>query len=167
MMKEEGRAIKIISNTRRILDGFIILIFIMMFSIVTINVVARYVFNAPIPWAGELARYSFISIIYLGAIIAIRDKAHIGLDIFVEYFPDKIRKYIDVVSKILIAGFLMVFIFVGIKMALYSVNTKSSAMLISMAIPYIMLPIGGIGMLCELIIDVLKIEENSEEAQLR
>lgn len=163
MQKKENKLMMImIKRGRQILNGITILIFLMMFSIVTINVVARYVFNAPIPWAGELSRYSFVSIIYLGAIIAFRDKAHIGLDILLEYFPDQLRKVIDNVSKILVAGFLIIFIYEGLKMTLNSIHTKSAAMLISMAIPYIFLPIGGIGMLCELIIDVVKPKESSE-----
>ncbi|PKM66843.1 MAG: hypothetical protein CVU95_09580 [Firmicutes bacterium HGW-Firmicutes-2] len=159
-------AMKWIYKTRKALDGLIIIIFILMFSIVTINVIARYFFNNPIPWAGELSRYSFIAIIYLGAILAFRDKGHIGLDIIVDYFPEKLKKIIEGVSKLLVGIFLVVFIYVSLKTALNNINTKSSAMLISMAVPYLALPIGGLGMLCELIIDVLKIEEKSKEVEL-
>lgn len=165
MIKVESKAIKIINSTRKFLDVLIILIFIMMFGIVTINVVARYVFNSPFPWAGELARYSFISIIYLGAILAFKDKGHIGLDLIIEYFPEKLKRFIEAVSKILVGIFLVVFIYVGIKMAINNLNVKSSAMLIPMAIPYLALPVGGIGMLCELIIDVLNIENKSKETK--
>ena len=161
-MKNSGRKmIDIINSIRKILNSVIILIFLVMFGIVTINVLARYIFNAPIPWAGELSRYSFIGIIYLGAILAMKDEAHIGLDIIIEYFPIKLREIVDFISKVLILIFLAVFIYMGTRMSLNNINTKSSAMLISMAIPYAVLPIGGLGMFVELLINLLGIEKKS------
>lgn len=165
MKNEEKKIISVINGARKMLNVIIIIIFLVMFSIVTINVLARYLFNSPIPWAGELSRYSFIAIIYLGAILALKDKAHIGLDLIIEYFPEKVRKGIDIVSKILVLIFLVIFTYVGIRMVVNNVNTKSSAMLIPMAIPYAVLPIGGIGMLFELIIDFLGIENKCKEVE--
>lgn len=162
MNKNKSKIISAIYGARNLLNIVIIAIFLMMFSIVTINVFARYLFNSPISWAGELSRYSFIAIIFLGAIIAQRDNAHIGLDIIVEYFPEKLKGIIEFIFRILILIFLFVFVYVGIIMTIKNLNIKSSAMLIPMAIPYAVLPIGGLGMFFEQLISLLEIEDDSK-----
>ncbi|SKC65876.1 TRAP transporter small permease [Maledivibacter halophilus] len=166
MERYARKMISFINGIRKILNGLIILLFLSMTIVVIINVFARFVLNSPIPWAGEMSRYSFIGVIYLGAVLAVKDQSHIGLDIFIDYFPPKIRKFIDTGSKILILIFLIVFTYKGIEMVLNNLNTKSAAMLIPMAIPYAALPIGGMGMIFELVAQLLKIENVSENERM-
>ncbi len=47
------------------------------------NVVLRYVFNAGITLSEELSRWLFVWMIFLGAIVALRDHAHLGTDMLV------------------------------------------------------------------------------------
>src|SRR5258708_19247305 len=51
------------------------------------NVVLRYVFNSGITISEEASRMLFISLTFLGAIVAMRDKAHIGVDSMVKHLP--------------------------------------------------------------------------------
>ncbi len=129
-----------------------------MFFVVTLNVIMRFVFNAPIAISGELSRYLFVSITYLGAILAFRENSHIGLDIIIENFSEGMKKILHIIDRIFVAVFLFVFSYVGFKMAVISIDTKSSAMFISMAIPYSVLPLSGISMLLELLIQASHIE---------
>ena len=151
--------LKIIHISRTLLDGLIIFIFSSMFFIVTLNVIMRFVFNRPIAISGELSRYLFVSITYLGAILAFRDSSHIGLDIIIENFSEGAKRIIHIIDRTCVAIFLVIFSYVGFKMAVISIDTKSSAMFISMAIPYSVLPISGISMLLELFIQSSRIEK--------
>lgn len=51
------------------------------------NVIGRYVFNSPIQWAEEFARYSFIWLVFMAAVVATTRKKHITIDLLVNYLP--------------------------------------------------------------------------------
>ena len=48
------------------------------------NVVLRYVFNSGIVVSEELSRFFFVWLTFLGAIVAVRDGTHLGMDNVVE-----------------------------------------------------------------------------------
>jgi TRAP-type transport system small permease protein len=47
------------------------------------NVVLRYAFNSGIVISEELARFFFVWITFIGAVVAMRDGTHLGMDTFV------------------------------------------------------------------------------------
>lgn len=151
--------VKIISVFRTIVNIVIVVMFLMMFGIVLLNVIMRWVFNNPIAWAGELSRYSFISIIFLGAILAMKEGAHIGMDFIIEKLPEKLHRVVVQVNRVIVLFFLIVFIYASYKVMLNNTNVYSSAMRVPMSIPYLALPLGGFGMALEMLLQILHIEE--------
>ena len=55
--------------------------FAVMLSLLLIQVFCRYVFSMPLAWAEELVRYTYIAVSFTGAIVAVRERSHIGIDI--------------------------------------------------------------------------------------
>ncbi len=51
------------------------------------NVVLRYGFNSGITVSDEMSRYCFIWLTYIGAMIAMREKGHLGVDTLVKHLP--------------------------------------------------------------------------------
>ncbi len=51
------------------------------------NVVLRYGFNSGIAVSEEVSRWLFIWITFLGAVVALRDRAHLGVDMVVSRLP--------------------------------------------------------------------------------
>lgn len=151
-----------INGLRKIIDVAISVMFMLMWIIVLLNIVMRWVFNNPIAWAGELARYSFISIIFLGAILAMKDGAHIGMDFIIERFPESVHSKIVLFNDLLALVFLILFTYGSIRVMFNNTEVMSSAMGIPMSIPYAALPIGGIGMILELTMKILRIESKDE-----
>lgn len=125
--------------------------FLTMFIVTVANVFMRYVLNSPIAWAGELARYSFVWVIFLGGAIAMRRGNHIGMEFLQNSVSEKMKKGLFYLIYGLVIVFLSVFIFIGFKMALMSWDTNSSVLRMPMFFPYLALPIGGIPMLFETI----------------
>jgi TRAP-type C4-dicarboxylate transport system permease small subunit len=68
------------------------------------NVVLRYGFNDGIISSEELSRYLFIWITFLGAIVTMRDNAHLGLDSLVRRLSLRGKKLAFAVSNILMLG---------------------------------------------------------------
>jgi TRAP-type transport system small permease protein len=58
----------------------------MMVVMVFGNVVLRYCFNDGIISSEELSRFLFIWITFLGAVVAMRENAHLGLDSVVRIY---------------------------------------------------------------------------------
>jgi TRAP-type transport system small permease protein len=62
-----------------LLAGLLLGMVVMVFG----NVVLRYVFNSGIDVSEELSRYFFVWLTFVGAIVAMRDGSHLGMDTFV------------------------------------------------------------------------------------
>ena len=67
----------------RLAEVLLVLLLCAMVVMVFGNVVLRYGFNSGLDFSEELSRFFFIWITFLGAIIAMREKAHLGLDTLV------------------------------------------------------------------------------------
>ena len=62
------------------LDALLAALLLAMVLMVFGNVVLRYVFNSGIVVSEELSRFCFVWLTFLGAIAAMRDNAHLGMD---------------------------------------------------------------------------------------
>jgi TRAP-type transport system small permease protein len=65
------------------------------------NVVLRYVFNSGIAISEELSRWLFVWMVFLGAIVGLREHAHLGVDSFVKLLSPMGRKICYALSHVL------------------------------------------------------------------
>ncbi|MBS7539133.1 TRAP transporter small permease [Ancylobacter lacus] len=63
------------------------------------NVVLRYGFNSGITLSEEVSRWMFVWLTFLGAIVALRERGHLGVDSLVRRLPLQGRKLCFVVSQ--------------------------------------------------------------------
>lgn len=71
----------------KLLKLLIVLCMAAMVVLVFGNVVLRYAFNSGISVSEELSRWFFVWMIFLGALVAMRERAHLGLDSLVKRLP--------------------------------------------------------------------------------
>ena len=62
---------------------FMVAMVIMVFG----NVVLRYFFNSGISVSDEMSRYCFVWLTYVGAMVAMREGGHLGVDTMVKHLP--------------------------------------------------------------------------------
>ncbi len=67
------------------LELLIVLSMLAMVAMVFGNVVLRYAFNTGITISDEMSRYCFIWLTYIGAMVATREKGHLGVDTLVKH----------------------------------------------------------------------------------
>ncbi len=68
--------------------GLLVVIFMVAMVIMVFgNVVLRYFFNSGISVSDEMSRYCFIWLTYIGAMVAMREGGHLGVDTFVKHLP--------------------------------------------------------------------------------
>jgi TRAP-type transport system small permease protein len=71
----------------KLLEFLVVAALVAMVVMVFGNVVLRYGFNSGILVSEEMSRYCFIWLTYIGAMIAMRDREHIGVDTLVRRLP--------------------------------------------------------------------------------
>ena len=81
-----------IDRACRGLEGVIAAMLAAMVVLVFGNVVLRYVFNSGITVSEEVSRWLFIWMTFLGAIVALREHGHLGVDMVVQRLPAWAKK---------------------------------------------------------------------------
>ncbi len=71
----------------RVLEAVIAAMLALMVVLVFGNVVLRYGFNSGITVSEEVSRWLFIWMTFLGAIVALREHGHLGVDMVVQRLP--------------------------------------------------------------------------------
>lgn len=114
-----------------------------MFIIVGTNVFSRYVLNSSLGWADELARFIFIWVSFLGAVLAYAHNEHIGLDFVVDRIPSqKIKGIFRVIGDLAIFFVLANLTYYGWYVANSATNV-SPALYIPMKTVYMIVPISA------------------------
>jgi TRAP-type C4-dicarboxylate transport system permease small subunit len=78
---------RIIDGYCRALDALIALALAIMVVLVFGNVVLRYGFNSGITVSEEVSRWLFLWMTFLGAVVALKEHAHLGSDMLVSRLP--------------------------------------------------------------------------------
>ncbi|MEO7938883.1 MAG: TRAP transporter small permease [Burkholderiaceae bacterium] len=71
----------------KLLELLVVLNLMAMVVMVFGNVILRYGFNTGITVSDEMSRYCFIWLTYIGAMIAMRERAHLGVDTLIKHLP--------------------------------------------------------------------------------
>lgn len=101
---------KAISILNKLFNAVITLTLSILVLLVFLNVVLRYVFNSGITWSVELSGFLFVWLIFMGAVIALKEHGHLGVDLFVGKLPLKAQKGMFVLTNIVMIAVLVLFI---------------------------------------------------------
>ena len=85
----------------RLVDALIALALAIMVVLVFGNVVLRYAFNTGITVSEEISRWLFVWLVFLGAIVALKEHAHLGSDMLVSRLPVMGKKICLVLGQLL------------------------------------------------------------------
>jgi len=91
----------VIDGFFRLLELLIVVLMVAMVVMVFGNVVLRYGFNSGIDVSDEMSRYCFIWLTYIGAMVAMREGGHLGVDSLVRRLPVGGQKTALFLSEIL------------------------------------------------------------------
>ena len=78
------------------IGGFLAVMVVLVFG----NVVLRYGFNSGIVISEELSRWLFIWLTFMGAVVALREHAHLGTDMLVSRLPTAGKKACLLLSQL-------------------------------------------------------------------
>ncbi len=81
----------------KVVEAIVVLCAGVMVLCVSVNVVARYFLNVGITWIEEISTLMFVWMMFLGAFVALRNKAHIALVFLIKRLPSSmaaINRYV-------------------------------------------------------------------------
>ena len=145
---------------KKLIDGFFklleFLIVAMLFAMVVMvfgNVLMRYVFDTGITVSEEMSRYCFIWLTYLGAMVAMREGGHLGMDTLVKVLPVTGKKVCLFLSEVLMLMCNGMFLWGTYQMHELQVTNISPVVGISMIWIY------GMGYIVSVVMGVLNINK--------
>ena len=122
-------------------------LFFIMIAITFIQVIFRYILNSALPWAGEIAIFFFIWIIFLGATISLVKGLHIGVDIFTNLLNKKYQRFFLILANLLIISFCTLIVYGSIPLIIDNFTQRSPALEIRLTYIYICIPISMLAMI--------------------
>jgi TRAP-type C4-dicarboxylate transport system permease small subunit len=127
----------------KLLKTFSFLLMLTMVVIIFAQVLARYAFSNSLSWSEEIGRYLFVWMTFIGSAIAVRNRLHVSLDMFVSHLPRQLQKICLLISYVSMAVFTAVLIYGGYRFVVRGSQQISAAMQLPMHYVYIVLPVGG------------------------
>ncbi|MEC7767788.1 MAG: TRAP transporter small permease [Acidobacteriota bacterium] len=110
------------------------------------QVCSRYVFSSPSSWTEELATFLLIWVGLLGAAVAFREHAHLGIEYLPARMSPRIRCAVEVLALASTALFcVLVLVYGGATLVIRTVSLlqTSPALGLPMGYVYLALPVGG------------------------
>ena len=128
---------RIIAALMRHLETVIAVTLGVMVVLVFGNVVLRYGFNSGITESEELSRYLFIWLTFLGAIVAMHEHAHLGIDSVLRVLPRAGKIFCVVVSDLMMLATVGMLFSGSWKQTVINLQTRSPVSQVPLALIYV------------------------------
>ena len=135
---------KFIAGYYRLLDVLLVVTVAVLIVPVTIQMFSR--FTALIPawiWTEEMARFLFIWMVMLGAMIGVRDGTHFDVDVWPELKP-RANALLRIVSTVCVLLFALVFVWYGIRFVQFGWDQTSELADMPMTWIFVAWPLTGV-----------------------
>ena len=140
----------------RIVETLIGINMILLTVVIFAQVFFRYVLKDSIPWSAEVARYLFISVVFLGLSSAYRRGEHLGFTVLLERSNEKWTSRILLLIHLLVMLLMIILVVFGYKAAVHAGRQISPGLQVKMSVPYSLVPIGSFLVTVQLIPILLK-----------
>jgi TRAP-type C4-dicarboxylate transport system permease small subunit len=134
---------KFIAGYYRLLSWLLVASVAILIVPVSLQIFSRY--TALIPsyiWTEEMARFFFIWMIMLGAMVGIRDSSHFDIDLWPELSP-RANAVLKVIAHLGILVMAFVFIWYGIQFVQFGWNQTSELAELPMGFIFVAWPLSG------------------------
>lgn len=98
-----------------------------MLAVSMYEIIARYVFNNPTLWAGQIISLIFVALMVPGGAYLILTEGHIKMDVFYSRWSPKRKAAIDIATFIIFFCFALMLSWEALKMAWSSVLIKETS----------------------------------------
>lgn len=92
----------------KILKFIGVIILLAIFMSITAGIISRYIFNAPLSWTEEISCLMMVYLCYVSAALTTIEKKHIVADFFIAKAPEGFKRFVSILSRILMIVFFVV-----------------------------------------------------------
>ncbi|NLL37637.1 MAG: TRAP transporter small permease [Fretibacterium sp.] len=121
------------------------------------QVIQRYVFQLPMPWATDVIRIFFVYSVFLGMGVGVFNKSHLNIDVLVKALPEALRPWFALLSNLVILVFLGTVLFFSFSFMSSNADQVTPYLLFPMSYVYLIIPITVSVMVLFLIMDSFQI----------
>ena len=145
--------------------GALSLFFMMCLTIA--DVTGRYLFNKPILGAFELTEFMVLVLIFSFLAYAQSHKSHINVDLFMMFFPEKIRNLIEIFNHVACLAIMILITWTGFENAIEVMEAgESSPNLAVPNYPFVFFLVLGCAIMCiEFIRDIVALIKDRREGE--
>ena len=134
---------KLIDGYYRLLNALLVVTVAILVVPVAIQILSRHTPWVPTwIWTEEMARFLFIWMIMIGAMVGIRDGAHFDVDLWPE-LPPRANALLRVVADVFVLVMALVFIWYGIRFVQFGWDQTSELAELPMVWIFIAWPLAG------------------------
>ena len=131
----------------KVIEAIVALLLVMITIFTFVQVIRRYIFGTVWPWIDEIATFSMIWMTYLGAILCLRHSDHTRIDAFINIFPHKIKKWIEVFDLLICFVFMLILAYHSLELLASTGRFLSGAARLPMKYVYSCIMVSGILMI--------------------
>lgn len=138
-LESKSRAVRALVNAQRVLAaGFLVLVFALVLS----QVASRYIFNSPLPWTEELARFALVWLTFTGAGFVMARRLHVTVDLLAAKLGKRAAILLDSFAMLVVLVVSGAMAFAGVEFALTAARLKAPATQLSMGWVYAAAAVG-------------------------
>ena len=131
----------------KMIRGIVAILMVVCTVLVFIQVCRRNFVGTVFRWAEEVAIFSVIWITFLGAVLCLENGEHTRIEVFINLFPHKIRKWIEVFDYLVCFAFMALLSYHSIELLQINGGYRTAASNIPMFVVYSSVMVSGILMI--------------------
>lgn len=120
------------------------------------QVVQRYIFHLPMPWATDVIRIFFAYSVFFGMTVGVFNKAHLNIDVLIQVLPARLKPWFALLSNGVVFVFLGAVFLFSIPFVRANADQVTPYLLLPMSWLYMVIPLTVGFMLLFLIGDTLR-----------
>ncbi len=124
-----------------------------VFLVTFAQVIQRYVFNIPLPWATDIIRIFFIYSVFSGMCVGIIRKSHLNIDVLLQIVPDRVKTILGLISNCIVIFFLVTVMRYSISFIQSNADQTTPYILYPMSYIYAIFPVTIVVMVIALLLD--------------
>lgn len=132
---------------KKLLDHGVEWACILLLAVISVDlllgVFSRYVLERTFVWYDEVARASFIWLVFLGAAVAVRRSAHFGLHMFVDMMPLHLKRAALLLTPLTVIVFSAALVWLGWNLMRHGATQTTAVMAMPVSWIYAAMPVGG------------------------
>lgn len=142
-----------LENTLSLLSGLsLFIVFVVVFG----QVIQRYVFQMPMPWATDTIRIFFVYSVFLGMAVGVLKKSHLNIDVLIHALPTWMKPKFELVANILTMTFLCFVFAYSFSFITANQDQYTPYLMFPMSYVYAVIPLASAAMLLSLAIDTVR-----------